>query len=355
MAPSGAHSRCRYYINPVNADMTEADAIAAIQAGASAWSAQSRANILPYYMGRSSGSVITRNGLNEVFFRNVSAGGMYGETYWWYDGSNRLIEADIMFYDGGITFFKGSSGCSGGVYLQDALTHEFGHALGLGHSPVPGATMYPSMTWCSMDPRTLDADDLAGIETLYPSAGANTAPTVSISAPIAGSTAVQGTQVVFTGSASDKEEGNISGRILWLSSIDGHFGTGGSISRALSVGAHGITASVTDNAGVTTTSQTTLIVTALPALPPPPPPPPTSSVSLTASGYKVRGLQRVALTWSGAATSSVDLYRDGVRILTTANDGAETDALNRKGTAAYTYVLCEVGTSACSSPVSVRF
>ena len=76
---------------------------------------------------------------------------------------------------------------------------------------------------------------------------------------------------------------------------------------------------------------------------------------MTATGYKVRGLQRVALTWSGAATSSVDLYRDGVLILTTANDGAETDALNKKGTAAYTYVLCEVGTSVCSSPISVRF
>ena len=114
-------------------------------------------------------------------------------------------------------------------------------------------------------------------------------------------------------------------------------------------------ATVTDNAGVTRTTQISLTVNALPALPAPPPPPPTSSVSLTATGYKVRGLQRVALTWSGAATSSVDLYRDGVLILTTANDGSETDALNKKGTAAYTYVLCEVGTSVCSSPVSVRF
>ena len=351
--PKWGTQQVQYYINPSNGDMSEADAIAAIQAGASAWSAQSRANILPYYMGRTSATSISRNGVNEVFFRNTSAGGLYGDTYWWYDSGNRLIEADIMFYDSGMTFFKGSSGCSYGVYLQDAMTHEFGHALGLGHSPLASATMYPTMLWCSLDPRSLDGDDLAGIETLYPSAGANTAPTVSIAAPIAGSTAVQGTQVAFTASASDKEDGNISGRILWMSTIDGHFGTGGSISRALSVGSHGITAAVTDNAGVTTTSQTTLVVTStsLPA----PPPPPTSSMSLAASGYKVRGWQQVALTWSGAATSSVYLYRDGVRILTTANDGAETDALNRKGAATYTYVLCEVGTSACSSPVTVRF
>ena len=54
--PKWGTQQVQYDINPVNADMTEADAIAAIQAGASAWSAQSRANILPYYMGRSSGS-----------------------------------------------------------------------------------------------------------------------------------------------------------------------------------------------------------------------------------------------------------------------------------------------------------
>ena len=265
--PKWGTQQVQYYINPVNADMTEADAIAAIQAGASAWSAQSRANILPYYMGRSSGSVITRNGLSEVFFRNVSAGGMYGETYWWYDGSNRLIEADIMFYDGGMTFFKGSSGCSGGVYLQDALTHEFGHALGLGHSPVPGATMYPSMTWCSMDPRTLDADDLAGIETLYPSAGANTAPTVSIAAPMAGSTFVQGTQIVFSGSATDREDGNVSGRIVWGRVSMAISAQEGAPSSTLSVGSHVIMATVNDNAGVTGTTQISLTVNALPALP----------------------------------------------------------------------------------------
>ena len=85
-----------YYINPVNAFMPEADALAAIQAGASAWSMQSNANIMPYYMGRTSGSSLSRNGRSEVFFRSGSNGSLYGETYWWYNSSYQLIEADVV-------------------------------------------------------------------------------------------------------------------------------------------------------------------------------------------------------------------------------------------------------------------
>ena len=58
------------------------------------------------------------------------------------DGS-QIIDADIVFWDEGFKFFAGTSGCSGGFYIEDIAAHEFGHALGLGHSTVSGATMYP--------------------------------------------------------------------------------------------------------------------------------------------------------------------------------------------------------------------
>ncbi len=90
------------------------------------------------------------------------------------------IDADIVFYDGGITFFTGSSGCSGGLYIEDTAAHEFGHALGLGHSSDPDATMYYVTTWCSTSGRSLAPDDLAGVEALYPASSAprNVAPSV---------------------------------------------------------------------------------------------------------------------------------------------------------------------------------
>jgi hypothetical protein len=40
-----------------------------------------------------------------------------------------------------------------------------------------------------------------------------------------------------------------------------------------------------------------------------------------------------------------------VKVVTTANDGAHTDTLSKKGT--YTYRLCEAGTSICSKDVKV--
>ena len=50
------------------------------------------------------------------------------------------------------------------IALQNEFgDHEFGHALGLGHSTVFDATMYPSYSYCSQALRTLAPDDLAGV------------------------------------------------------------------------------------------------------------------------------------------------------------------------------------------------
>ena len=65
-------------------------------------------------------------------------------------------------------FFAGSSGCTRGFYIEDIAAHEFGHALGLGHSTSASATMYPSVSSCDPRNRTLDADDIAGARALYP-------------------------------------------------------------------------------------------------------------------------------------------------------------------------------------------
>lgn len=66
-------------------------------------------------------------------------------------------------------------------------------------------------------------------------------------------------------------------------------------------------------------------------------------------------MQHAELTWSGATSPSVDVYRDGARITTTANDGAHHDRIGNKGGGTYTYRLCEAGTTTCSGTVSVPF
>ncbi|WP_218312994.1 S8 family serine peptidase [Alteromonas antoniana] len=78
-------------------------------------------------------------------------------------------------------------------------------------------------------------------------------------------------------------------------------------------------------------------------------------LTLTATGYKVKGSQVVDLSWSGATGSDVDVVRNGSVVTTTANDGAYTDALNTKGGGVYDYQVCETGTTTCSATMTVIF
>jgi hypothetical protein len=166
-----------YFINPTNLDLPQANAEAALQVGADVWAAEGQSVLRFVYAGRSSQTTNTNDSLNLVVFRNASNGSAIATTYSWFSGT-RLIDTDIVFWDGGFRFFSGLSGCSSGFYIEDIAAHEFGHALGLGHSSVSGATMLPSVSSCSTAPRSLHADDIAGIRSLYPAAStAPTAPT----------------------------------------------------------------------------------------------------------------------------------------------------------------------------------
>jgi serine protease len=82
----------------------------------------------------------------------------------------------------------------------------------------------------------------------------------------------------------------------------------------------------------------------------PPPPPPVVNISLSA----VRRGKRVDLSWSPSGQGSVDIYRGQLVIVTTANDGSQTDTIAGKGT--YAYKVCTAGsTTNCSNVVTIVF
>ena len=165
--PSWAPGPVLFRVNTTNLDLPDAAIPPALCVGADAWTTQTNASFQFQYAGTSTVTTNTYDGMNVVMFRNASSGSAIATTYWWSSGS-RIIDADIVFWDGAFRFFAGSTGCANGFYIEDIAAHEFGHALGLGHSNVTGATMYPSVSSCATGNRTLDADDIAGVEALYP-------------------------------------------------------------------------------------------------------------------------------------------------------------------------------------------
>jgi len=79
-------------------------------------------------------------------------------------------------------------------------------------------------------------------------------------------------------------------------------------------------------------------------------------ITLTASGRKVHGFDTVDLSWSGATSSMVDIYRNGVVIATVPNaPGSYTDNTGQKGRATFIYQVCEAGSGNCSNQVTIKF
>ncbi|SEL94270.1 PA domain-containing protein [Colwellia chukchiensis] len=83
------------------------------------------------------------------------------------------------------------------------------------------------------------------------------------------------------------------------------------------------------------------------------PPPTGGDISLSTNAYRAKGKNKVDLSWSGAVTSNVDIFRNGALRTTTANDGAYTDSFKTSGT--FTYKVCDQGTDNCSAESSVSF
>ena len=61
------------------------------------------------------------------------------------------------------------------------------------------------------------------------------------------------------------------------------------------------------------------------------------------------------LSWSGATGSNVDIYRNGMVVATTGNDGFYTDSPGGRGHGSFTYKVCEASTQICSNQATVNF
>ncbi|MDB4891613.1 MAG: peptidase and in kexin sedolisin [Gemmatimonadetes bacterium] len=141
---------------------------------------------------------------------------------------------------------------------------------------------------------------------------ANQSPTATISAPAVNAVMSQGVGVSFAGSASDPEDGALSGAsLVWTSSINGQIGTGTSFTKTnLSAGTHTIALTATDSKGATSSATRTITVTAAANQPP------TATISTPTAGSFAQG---VTVSFAGSATDPEDGALAGASLVWTSS------------------------------------
>ncbi len=157
---------------PVNPGGTTLQQIAAVRCAASAWRQQGQANINVNYLGTTASTSLNPADLNNIVFWSSTnpGGGVLATTFSVSAGPN-FVGWDMVFFSnnaGGPISWNGVGDPSPSQFdIIGTGTHEFGHVIGLDHSPIAAATMFafggPGEPGC----RTLHADDIAGTQFLY--------------------------------------------------------------------------------------------------------------------------------------------------------------------------------------------
>lgn len=161
----------RFYLNNANGPaccLTSSQQDSQITSGINAWGIASKG-------GSTTKSGARRDGQNVISWGKLGGTTLGVTNYIGTDNSQsqvcsgnlvyRFTEVDVRFNSA--YSWQTSSGCSNGIDLAGVSTHEFGHAVGLGHSNVTGATMYPSVAYCDFSVSSLASDDRAGYSAIY--------------------------------------------------------------------------------------------------------------------------------------------------------------------------------------------
>jgi Putative Ig domain/Matrixin/Ig-like domain from next to BRCA1 gene len=272
-----------YTVNPTTSTVPGAPQVVVdpndVAAAANAWSVVPGCSLRLSYSG-SLNSCYTQTGTFGVNFVSNNCDGYNQPTSgcanilaiggWGGGGSQTTVIGGITFgqITQGFVSFNPWASCyfSDHCNLREIATHETGHALGMGHSADPTATMYAI---AHFDGRCagLKQDDMNGIAFLYPGSGGGPGPLAVVTSALSGGTAGTSYSQALTASGGTLPYG--WSVVAGLGSLPTglSLSAGGTISGTPSAaGTYNFTVKVTDAASATAQKALSIVVSAPGAL-----------------------------------------------------------------------------------------
>jgi len=159
-----------YSVNPTG---LPSGAALAVVSAAQTWEDDPGSYMDFNYTGTTAASSGVLDGVNVVGSGLLETADAVAGCVYWYDTTTlHITEFDITYNTGTLSF--ATDGNPAAFDVQGIGTHEFGHALGLGHPDDPSQVMYYASQIGDTDQRTLAWGDIAGVRTIYPVSGDHT-------------------------------------------------------------------------------------------------------------------------------------------------------------------------------------
>jgi hypothetical protein len=160
-----------FYVNPANNQgFSESEVVEAARAAASQWSAVEGSHLRVNYLGQTDvDQVDYADSKNLVYFEQDWPeewdDSYLALTFTWSVEGGTLIAFDLAINED--LYDWSNSGGPRSNDLRNTITHEIGHAVGIGHSEIDDATMFFQSSPGDTDKRDLALDDQEATRYLY--------------------------------------------------------------------------------------------------------------------------------------------------------------------------------------------